>query len=134
MLMAITVAGFAIEKKMYELKLNLKDGSAITFLLDEKVTMTFGDKTVVFTRANFTAEYDLESIESINQNEVEDESALERVSAAKTPGDIVICTLDGSEVRRIKADGQQATYLLGDLAPGAYVISNGVSTYKIMKR
>lgn len=135
-LMASTMMGYALEKKMYELELNLRDGSVITFLLNQKVTMTFGEKKVVITRADFTAEYDLESIVKFNQKETEDYlESLERVSASSTQGDIVIYTLGGGEVSRIKPDEQQqASYLLKDLAPGAYVISNGTTTYKIMKQ
>ena len=134
--MACAVAGHALQKKAYELVLNLKDGSQITYQLDERVVMTLDEQSVVLTRADFTAEYPLEEIDSFDQCEVEvDPESLERVSASNTQGAVVIYTLDGQELRRIAPDSeQQASFLLHDLKPGTYVISNGVSTYKIMKR
>lgn len=136
LLMACTLAGNALEKKAYELVLILKDGSKIIYHLDKKVTMTLGKESIVMTRDDFSAEYALEDIDSFDQKEVEGYiDSLERVSAWNTQQDVVIYSTDGRMVRRITPDSErQATYLLNDLETGAYVISNGTSTYKIVKQ
>lgn len=136
LLLASTVMGYGYEKKAYELVLNLKDGSKITYLLDKKVMMTYGQSTITLTSEEIEAVYELENISSFDQVELEpDPEALEHVSASNTPDEVVIYTLEGKVVRRIATNEErEASFLLNDLQQGTYVITNGVTTYKLMKK
>lgn len=136
LLLASTAMGYGYEKKAYELVLNLNDGSKITYLLDKKVMMTFGETTITLTSEEIESVYELANVLSFDQKELEtDPEALERVSASNTQNEVVIYDLKGAVVRRIAANEErEASFLLNDLQQGTYVITNGVTTYKLMKK
>lgn len=136
LLLASTAMGYGYEKKAYELVLNLNDGSKITYLLDKKVMMTFGETTITLTSEEIESVYELANVLSFDQKELEtDPEALERVSASNTQNEVVIYDLKGAVVRRITANEErEASFLLNDLQQGTYVITNGVTTYKLMKK
>lgn len=135
-LLFVTLTGYGYEKKAYELILNLKDGSTITYQLDKKVVMTLDQEKLVLTAEDVVAEYLLENIADMNQKEVEvNPEALEHVTATGTLGLVTIYDISGRKVRSIQAnEQQQASYNLGDLQQGTYVITDGVTTYKLMKK
>ncbi|MBQ0024080.1 MAG: T9SS type A sorting domain-containing protein [Prevotellaceae bacterium] len=135
LLMVGAVPSFALDKQFYELVLFLKDGTTVTYQLEEKVVMTFEEKTVVLKTEEMTAEYALEDISSFDQREAEVPQAVENVTAANVKGDVVIYDMNGRLVRRIAPnESQKASFMLRDLDNGVYVIKNGVTTYKFMKR
>lgn len=136
LLLASTAMGYGYEKKAYELVLNLNDGSKIMYLLDKKVMMTFGETTITLTSEEIESVYELANVLSFDQKELEtDPEALERVSASNTQNEVVIYDLKGAVVRRIAANEErEASFLLNDLQQGTYVITNGVMTYKLMKK
>lgn len=137
LMLGTAISGFAYDKQYYELVLTMKDGSTITYQLDKKFVLTFADTKIVLESENVRAEYEITDISSFEQNNIPapDDDAVESVTTSNSNGPVLIYDLNGRFVRSISADeSRQAQFMIDDLREGVYVIKNGVTTYKIIKK
>lgn len=137
LMLGTAMSGFAYDKQLYELVLTMKNGSTITYKLDKKFVLTFADTKIVMEAEGVKAEYELEDINNFEQNNItnSETDAIGCITTTNTNGAVVIYDLNGRVVRSISADNnKQAQFLLSDLKEGVYVIKNGVTTYKIIKK
>lgn len=119
------------------LVLHQKTGGIVEYVfLSEKPVVTYEDGMLVITVSETTVLYPLSNMQKFTFEDVdEDQVTRITVPANETPQATQIYNVSGMLVRTLQpgSDGSTSASLDG-LPVGTYVIKNGKTTYKVLKR
>lgn len=111
--------------------LHQKDGGVVSYGFSEKPVVTYvGDNLHVET-TRVSIDYPLASLEKMTFADVESNIDVLRT---ETTTDVRIYSVNGTLVRVAKAEDGAASLNTADLPAGTYIVKNGTTSYKIIKR
>lgn len=112
-----------------------KSGGTVEFAFSTQPVVTYSGGNLVVATSETTVEYPLSDVEKFTFNEATD--AVERITAAANvaPQPTLIYGVDGVLMRTLKpvADGSTPATLNG-LPAGTYIIKNGTTKFKVIKK
>ena len=112
-----------------------KSGGVLEISFSEKPVVTYNEGYLVITAAEASVNYPLSDVDKFTFGEVDDQ--VTRITAPENvaPQPTYIYSIDGKLMRTLKPsdDGTTSTSLEG-LPAGTYVIKNGKTSYKVLKR
>lgn len=113
-----------------------KSGSTVEFAFSEKPVVTYSDGYLVITAQDRTVQFPMSIMQKFTFGEVE-EDQITRITAPVNvaPQPTYIYGIDGKLMRTLKPsdDGSTPANLDG-LPAGTYVIKNGSTSYKVLKK
>ena len=112
-----------------------KNGGLLEISFSEKPVVTYSDGYVVVRTADASVSYPISNMQKFTFGEVDDQVTRITAPADAAPQPTNIYSLDGKLLRTYKPgeDGRTSTSLEG-LPAGTYVIQNGTTSYKMLKR
>lgn len=131
LLLMLIAMGTATAFAQSTLNVHQKSGGAVSYAFSEKPVVTYSGDNLVLKTAKVEVEYPLGNLEKLTFgtaeadaiNQVTTELPSERVTHIYDMGGALVKSVDVS--LPLSTDG---------LKPGVYVIKNGKSTYKIIKK
>ena len=113
------------------LNVHQKSGGTISYAFSEKPVVSYSGNSLVLTTAKVNVEYPLSNLDKLTFEDGE-ANAIDQMSM-EAPADAVthIYNISGVLVKSVEASKPIST---DDLTPGVYVITNGKTTYKIIKK
>lgn len=113
-----------------------KSGGTVEFAFCEKPVVTYSDGYLVITAQDRTVQFPMSNLQKFTFGEVE-EDQITRITAPVNvaPQPTYIYGIDGKLMRTLKPsdDGTTPANLDG-LPAGTYVIKNGKTSYKVLKK
>ena len=112
-----------------------KSGGVLEIAFSEKPVVTYSDGNVVITASEASVIYPISDLDKFTFGEVDDQVTRITAPVDIAPQPTFIYGIDGKLTRTYKpnADGTTSTSLEG-LPAGTYVIKNGQTSYKVLKR
>lgn len=112
-----------------------KSGGLLEFAFSEKPVVTYSEGYVVITMSSGSISYPLSDLDKFTFGEVDDQVTRITAPVDMAPQPTFIYSIDGKLMRSYKpnVDGTTSTSLEG-LPAGTYVVKNGKTSYKVMKR
>lgn len=114
------------------LRIHQKSGGIVSYSFSEKPRISYTSDGLHLVTSSVTVDYPLANLEKLTFEESSTD-----ISAVYTEGvtaDIQIFTASGTLVQTIRPEEKSATFSIDNLPAGTYVIKNGTTTYKIMKK
>ena len=111
--------------------LHQKDGGVVSYGFSEQPVVTYVADNLHVETATVSIDYPLASLEKIT---FADEADRIDVLRTDTNTDVRIYSVNGTLVRVAKAEDGAATLNTADLPAGTYIVKNGTTSYKIVKR
>ena len=132
-LILISALACAMSQAFAQSTLNVhqKNGGIVSYAFSEKPVVSYSGNTLVLTTAKVNVEYPLSNLDKLTFEDGE-ANAINQVSM-EAPADAVthIYNMSGVLVKSVDASKPIST---DDLTSGVYVITNGKTTYKIIKK
>lgn len=129
LLMTAAAIGAQAQSKMV---IHQKDGGEVSYGFSEKPVVRYVDDNLNVSTATVSVDYPLAELLKIT---FIDETTDIGILTDTTPtGDVCIYTLNGVLVKTAAGNGGTAAIDTNGLPSGTYVIKNGKTTYKIMKK
>ncbi len=112
-----------------------KTGGVLEIAFSEKPVVTYSDGNLIITAAEASVTYPLSNMDKFTFGEVDDQVTRITAPVNTAPQPTYIYSLDGKLMRTLQPseDGTTPASLDG-LTPGTYVIKNGKTSYKVLKR
>ena len=112
-----------------------KTGGVLEIAFSEKPVVTYQGGNLVITSGQASVSYPLSNMDKFTFGEVDDQVTRIVAPVNVAPQPTYIYTIDGKLVRTLKPsdDGSTSASLEG-LSAGTYVIKNGKTSYKVLKR
>ena len=131
LLLMLSLLGTATAFAQSTLNVHQKSGGTVSYAFSEKPVVTYSGNSLVLTTAKVNVEYPLSNLDKLTFEDGE-ANAIDQVSM-EAPADAVthIYNMSGVLVKSVDASKPIST---DDLKPGVYVIKNGKTTYKIIKK
>lgn len=115
------------------LNVHSKSGDVVSYAFAEKPVITYLNDVLVLTTLSTTVEYPLQDLLKLTFDD--DKSDIEVVTHRSESDMVRIYSVKGQLLRAVKADEDGVTSLvLGEMAPGIYIVKNGSTSYKIVKK
>lgn len=129
LLLVLSVVCATAQNKMV---IHQKSGGEVSYGFAEKPVVRYVDGNLNVSTTTVSVDYPLAELLKITFS---DEATGIGVLADTTPsGDVCIYTLNGVLVKTVAGNGGAAAIDTNGLPAGTYVIKNGKTTYKIMKK
>ena len=115
--------------------LHQKSGGFVEFAFSEKPVVTYSAGRLVISVAEASVSYPLEDVEKFTFGEVDDQVTRITAPVNEKPQPTYIYSVDGKLMRTFKPgdDGKTSASLEG-LPAGTYVVKNGKTNYKVLKK
>lgn len=112
-----------------------KSGGVVEYAFSEKPVVTYQDGYIVISSEETAVMYPLSDMDKFTFGEVDDQVTRITAPANAAPQPTFIYSVDGKLMRTYKPneDGTTSSSLEG-LPAGTYVIKNGKTSYKVLKR
>ena len=112
-----------------------KSGGTVEFAFREKPVVTYDGEYLVITVMDASVSYPLSNMQKFTFGEVSDDYTRITAPVNVAPQPTYIYSLDGKLVRTLQPseDGSTSASLEG-LTSGTYVIKNGKTSYKVLKK
>ena len=112
-----------------------KNGGTVEYSFSEKPVVTYSDGYLVISATGASVHYPLENMQKFTFGEVSDMVTRITAPADATPQPTYIYDIGGRLVRTMQpaADGKTPASLDG-LSTGTYIIKNGQTSYKVLKK
>lgn len=112
-----------------------KSGGTVEFAFREKPVVTYDGEYLVITVMDASVSYPLSNMQKFTFGEVSDDYTRITAPVNVAPQPTYIYSLDGKLVRTLQPseDGSTSASLEG-LTSGTYVIKNGQTSYKVLKK
>ena len=113
-----------------------KSGGTVEFAFSEKPVVTYSEGYLVVTAQERTVQFPMSNMQKFTFGEIEDDQVTRITAPASVaPQPTYIYGIDGMLVRTLKPseDGSTSASLEG-LPAGTYVIKNGKTSYKVLKK
>lgn len=115
------------------LNIHQKSGGVVSYAFSEKPVVTYTADGIHLSTSKVEVDYPLSNLEKFTFGDG-DANPVESIKAEGIAGDVQIYSLGGTLVKTIKSCEGTTTFFTGDLPSGVYVIKNGKTTYKIIKK
>ena len=112
-----------------------KSGGILEIAFSEKPVVTYKDGNLVITAAEASVSYPLSNMDKFTFGEVDDQVTRITAPVNTAPQPTYIYSIDGKLMRTLQPneDGTTSASLEG-LHAGTYIIKNGKTSYKVLKR
>lgn len=114
------------------LNVHQKSGGVVSYSFSEKPVVTYTEDGVHLVTNSMEVDYPLSNLEKFTFEDSTSPSGIIRTEGGSS--DVQIYSVGGTFVKTIKANEGTTTFSTEDLPAGIYVIKNGKSTYKIIKK
>ena len=112
-----------------------KSGGVVEYAFSEKPVVTYSEGYLVITAGYSSVCYPLSNMEKFTFGEVDDQVTRIVAPANVAPQPTFIYSISGVLVRTFQPDNNGSTSAsLEGLPAGTYVVKNGKTSYKVMKR
>ena len=112
-----------------------KSGGVVEYAFSEKPVVTYSEGYLVITAGYSSVSYPLSNMEKFTFGEVDDQVTRIVAPANVAPQPTFIYSISGVLVRTFQPDNNGSTSAsLEGLPAGTYVVKNGKTSYKVMKR
>lgn len=116
------------------LNIHQKTGGVVCYGLGEKPVVTYkGDCLHVHT-AKVDIDFPIDNLLRFTFDDAEIVTTVDEVHTLRTSDNVNIYTMNGVLMKTFTAAEGTTTFCTSDLPVGAYIIKNGQTTYKIIKR
>lgn len=115
------------------LNIHLKNGSVTSYGFGEKPVVTYTETRIHLKTTKVELDFPLTNLEKFTFTDGETD-AIEEVRTENTSDDVRIYNTNGVLLRTIRQSQGKASFATDDLPRGIYIIKNGETTYKIVKR
>ena len=112
-----------------------KSGGVVEYAFSEKPVVTYSEGYLVISAAEASVSYPLSDLQKFTFGEVDDQVTRIVAPANTAPQPTFIYSIDGKLMRTLQPseDGATSASLEG-LPAGTYVVKNGKTSYKVLKR
>lgn len=114
------------------LNVHQKDGAMVSYGFSEKPVVTYTATGVHLTTTKVEVDYPFANLEKFTFSE--EANSIDIVKTEKTNDDVRIYNINGMLLKTIKQNDGTSSYSTSDLPKGTYIIKNGKTTYKIIKK
>ena len=112
-----------------------KSGAVLEIGFSEKPVVTYEDGNLVITASEASVSYPLSNMQKFTFGEVDDQVTRITAPVNVAPQPTQIYSIDGKLMRTYQPDADRTTSTsLEGLPAGTYVIKNGQTSYKVLKR
>lgn len=115
------------------LNIHQKDGTVTSYGFAEKPVVTYTETGIHLKTTKVELDFPLANLEKFTFTDGETD-AIEEVRTENTSDDVRIYNTNGVLLRTIRQSQGKASFATDDLPRGIYIIKNGETTYKIVKR
>lgn len=115
------------------LNIHQKDGAVVSYGFVEKPVVTYTATGIHLSTTKVEMDYPFTSLEQFTFSD-NDANSINVLKTEGTNEDISIYDMRGMLVKTIKQSDGSASFSTSDLPQGTYIIKNGSTTYKIIKR
>lgn len=114
------------------LNVHQKDGTVVKYAFSEKPVATYTTAGIHLATTKVEVDYPLANLEKFTfSNEA---NAIDVLTTEGTGDDVHIYNTNGVLLRTVKQTDGTASFSTSDLPKGIYIIKNGSTTYKIVKK
>lgn len=114
------------------LNVHQKSGGVVSYSFSEKPVVTYTEDGIHLVTNSVEVDYPLSNLEKFTFEDSTSPSGIIRTEGGRS--DVQIYSVGGLLVKTVKASEGTTTFSTEDLPAGIYVIKNGKSTYKIIKK
>lgn len=114
------------------LNIHQKTGGVVSYSFSEKPVVTYTEDGIHLVTNSVEVDYPLSNLEKFTFEDNVSPSGIIRTEGGSS--DVQIYSVGGTLVKTVKATDGVTTFSTKDLPAGIYVIKNGKSTYKIVKK
>lgn len=114
------------------LNVHQKSGGVVSYSFSEKPVVTYTEDGIHLVTNSVEVDYPLSNLEKFTFEDSTSPTGIIRTEGGSS--DVQIFSVGGSLVKTIMATEGITTFSTEDLPAGIYVIKNGKSTYKIIKK
>ena len=113
-----------------------KSGGTVEFAFSEKPVVTYSEGYLVVTAQERTVQFPMSNMQKFTFGEIEEDQVTRITPPVNVaPQPTYIYGIDGKLMRTLKPSGDGTTPAnLDGLPAGTYVIKNGTTTYKVLKK
>lgn len=115
------------------LNIHQKDGTVVSYGFLEKPVVTYTETGVHLSTARVEVGYPFAGLEKFTFSDG-DADAIEQLRTEGTGDDILVYDMRGVLLQTVKQSEGTASLSTQDLPRGTYIIKNGKTTYKIIKK
>lgn len=114
------------------LNVHQKDGAMVSYGFSEKPVVTYTATGVHLTTTKLEVDYPFAYLEKFTFSE--EANSIDLIKTERTNDDVCIYNINGMLLKTIKQNDGTSSYSTSDLPKGTYIIKNGKTTYKIIKK
>ena len=112
-----------------------KTGGVLEIAFSEKPVVTYSDGNLIITAAEASVTYPLSNMDKFTFGEVDDQVTRITAPVNTAPQPTYIYSLDGKLMRTYQPGENRATSAsVEGLPAGTYVVKNGKTSYKVLKK
>ena len=112
-----------------------KSGGVVEYAFSEKPVVTYSEGYLVISAADATVSYPLSNMDKFTFGEVDDQVTRIVAPVDATPQPTYIYSIDGKLMRTLQpSENGKTPASLEGLPAGTYVVKNGKTSYKVLKR
>lgn len=115
------------------LNIHQKDGAVMSYGFAEKPVVTYTETGIHLKTTKVELDFPLTNLEKFTFTDGETD-AIEVVRTENTYADVRIYNTNGVLLRTVRQSEGKVSFATSDLPRGIYIITNGETTYKIVKR
>lgn len=114
------------------LNVHQKDGTVVKYGFSEKPTVTYTDTGIHLATTKVEVDYPFANLEKFTFSD--EATAIDVLKTEMTNDDVRIYNTNGVLLKTVKQSDGAASFSTSDLPKGIYIIKNGSTTYKIVKK
>lgn len=115
------------------LNIHQKSGGVVSYAFSEKPELTYVDDNLHLKTTKVEVDYPLSNLEMMTFED-NDNIATGIISAEGIAEDTKIYNLNGVLLKTIPASEGKSVYNVYDLPSGTYIVKNGTTAYKVIKK
>ena len=114
------------------LNIHQNNGTVVSYGFSEKPILTYTETGIHITTTKVDVDYPFVNLEKLTFSE--ETNSIGVVTTEGTNDDVRIYNINGVLLKTIKQSDGTSSFSTADLSKGIYVIKNGKTTYKIIKK
>ncbi len=124
--------GVAIGFAQNTLNVHQKDGTMVSYGFSEKPVVTYTETGIHLTTTKVEVDYPFANLERFSFSDKT--TSIDIVTTERTNDDVCIYNINGVLIKTIMQSDGASSFSMSDLQKGIYIVKNGKSTYKIIKK
>lgn len=114
------------------LNVHQKDGAVVSYGFSEKPVLTYTATGIHLATSKMEVDYPFANLDKFTFSE--EANSIDIVTTEGTSDEVRIYNINGTLLKTIKQSDGASAYSTSDLQKGIYIIKNGKTTYKIIKK